>query len=369
VHDVSGKWLIPGLVDTHSHIGEASGADASAPIQPDARILDSFDVRASSLQRAQAGGITTCNVMPGSGHLLGGQTLYFKVKDANSVEELAIRWPDGSIAGGMKMANGTNSRGEPPFPGTRAKSAALVRERFVAAQEYERKLSEAGSDASKRPARDLGMEALLEVLHGKRIVHHHTHRHDDVLTVLRLQKEFGFKVVLHHVTDAWKVASEIAAAGAPCSLILVDCPGGKLEARDLSWGSPAAVVAAGGRVSIHTDDWINDSRLFLRCAGMAVRGGLSREKALEALTLEGARQLELDARVGSLDAGKDADFVVLDGDPLSVYTNVLETWIEGAKVFDRSDPKDRLWALGGYGAGNARVLHDCCGERGEEEGR
>ncbi|TAJ05065.1 MAG: amidohydrolase [Planctomycetota bacterium] len=369
VHDVSGKWLMPGLVDTHSHIGEASGADESAPIQPDARILDSFDVRAPSLQRAQAGGITTCNVMPGSGHLLGGQTLYFKLKDANSVEDLAIRWPDGAIAGGMKMANGTNSRGEPPFPGTRAKSAALVREKFIAAQEYERKLNEAGADASKRPARDLGMEALLEVLRGKRIVHHHTHRHDDVLTVLRLQKEFGFKVVLHHVTDAWKVASEIAAAGAPCSLILVDCPGGKLEARDLNWGSPAAVVAAGGRVSIHTDDWINDSRLFLRCAGMAVRGGLSREKALEALTLEGARQLELEARVGSLESGKDADFVVLDGDPLSVYTHVEQTWIEGAKVFDRGDPRDKLWAVGGYGAGNARVLHDCCGERHAEDER
>ncbi|MBM3977907.1 MAG: amidohydrolase family protein [Planctomycetes bacterium] len=369
VHDATGKWLIPGLVDTHSHIGEASGADSSAPIQPDARILDSFDVRASSLQRAQAGGITTANVMPGSGHLLGGQTLYFKLKDANSVDELAIRWPDGAVAGGMKMANGTNPRGEPPFPGTRAKAAALVREKFFAAREYERKLAEAGDDASKRPARDLGMEALLEVLQGKRVVHHHTHRHDDVLTVLRLQQEFGFKVVLHHVTDAWKVAREIAAAGAPCSLILVDAPGGKLEARDLNWSSPAAVVEAGGRVSIHTDDWINDSRLFLRCAGMAVRGGLSREKALEALTLEGARQLELDARIGSLDAGKDADFVLLDGDPLSVYTTVLETWVEGVKVFDRADPRDRLWALGGYGAGNARVLHDCCGERVEEHGR
>jgi imidazolonepropionase-like amidohydrolase len=369
VHDATGKWLIPGLVDTHSHIGEASGADASAPIQPDARILDSFDVRASSLQRAQAGGITTANVMPGSGHLLGGQTLYFKLKDANSVDELAIRWPDGAVAGGMKMANGTNPRGEPPFPGTRAKAAALVREKFFAAREYERKLAEAGDDASKRPARDLGMEALLEVLQGKRVVHHHTHRHDDVLTVLRLQQEFGFKVVLHHVTDAWKVAREIAAAGAPCSLILVDAPGGKLEARDLNWSSPAALVEAGGRVSIHTDDWINDSRLFLRCAGMAVRGGLSREKALEALTLEGARQLELDARVGSLEAGKDADFVLLDGDPLSVYATVLETWVEGVKVFDRDDPRDRLWALGGHGAGNARVLHDCCGERVEEHGR
>ncbi len=112
----------------------------------------------------------------------------------------------------MKMANGTNSQRDPPFPGTRGKSAALVREQFVAAQEYRRQAGRGGR-REKRPARDLGMEALLEVLDGKRIVHHHTHRHDDIITVLRLPKEFGFRVVLHHVSEGWKVADEIAAAG------------------------------------------------------------------------------------------------------------------------------------------------------------
>ncbi len=359
VRDVSGRVILPGLVDTHTHIGEVSGADSSEPIQPEVRVLDSIDVRDPGLQRAQAGGITTVNIMPGSGHLLSGQTLYLKLRDGGTIEELLIHTPDGRIAGGMKMANGTNSRRDPPFPGTRAKAAALVRERFVAAQEYASKLAD--PDPEKRPARDLGLEALVEVLEGKRIVHHHTHRHDDILTVLRLREEFGLRVVLHHVSDAWKVAEEIARAGVPCSLIVVDSPGGKLEARDIRWENGRALVEAGAAVAFHSDDWINDSRLFLRSAALAVRAGMAREQALAALTLAAARMLELEQRIGSLEVGKDADFVLLDGDPFSVYTKVLETWVEGRKVFDRSDPEDRLWAVGGFGAGSD-FAPPCCGE-------
>jgi imidazolonepropionase-like amidohydrolase len=193
------------------------------------------------------------------------------------------------------------------------------------------------------------------------VVHHHTHRHDDILTVLRLAQEFGFRVVLHHVSEGWKVADEIARAGAPCSIIVVDSPGGKLEARDLSWQTGAVLEKAGVKVAFHTDDWITDSRLFLRSAGLAVRAGMSREAALRGLTLEAAHMLDLGDRTGSLEVGKDADFAVLSGDPLSVYTAVLETWVEGQKVFDRSDPADRLWALGGFGAGNDERSLDCCG--------
>jgi len=365
VHDVAGKVILPGLVDTHSHLGDVEGADRSDPIQPEVRALDSIDVRSSDFQRAQAGGVTTVNVMPGSGYLMSGQTIYLKLRDADTVEELAVRRADGSIAGGMKMANGTNSRRDPPFPGTRAKSAALVREAFVEAQEYRRKL-DAAEDPAKRPERDLGKEALLEVLDGTRVVHHHTHRHDDVMTVLRLRDELGFRVVLHHVSDAAKVADEIAAAGVPVSLILVDSPGGKLEARDLLLENAAALERAGATVALHTDDWITDSRLFLRMAALAVRAGMSRRGALEAVTIRGAEILDLADRVGSLEPGKDADFVVLSGDPLSVWTEVLETWVEGEKVFDRSREPDRLWAEGGWGAGDPRHGHVACfdGEAG-----
>ncbi|MGK2858359.1 MAG: amidohydrolase family protein [Thermoanaerobaculia bacterium] len=355
-HDVSGKVLMPGLVDTHSHVGEVSGADSSAPIQPDVRALDSINARSASIQRAQAGGITTVNIMPGSGFLLSGQTLYVKLRDGGSIDDIAIRNADGSYAGGMKMANGTNSMKDAPFPETRSKSAALVREQFVKAQEYRKKLRDAKTPAD-RPARDLAMEGLVEVLDGKRVVHYHSHRHDDIVTAMRLAKEFGFRLVLQHATESGKVADEIAKAGVPCSIIFVDSPGGKLETMDLTWRYGAILEKAGVLVAFHTDDPITDSRWLLRSGGLGVRAGMSRKAALEALTISGAKILGLETRIGSLEPGKDADFIVLSGDPLSVYTHVLETWVDGMRVFDRNDPADRLRATGGLGAGSDRVMH------------
>ncbi len=361
--DLKGKVIMPGLVDTHSHIGEGSGADGSSPIQPDVRILDSLNPRASSLQRAQSGGITTVNVMPGSGHLDSGQTLYIKLRDgASKVEDLLIFDKDGKYMGGIKFANGTNPirAGGGNFPGTRAKSVALVREQLIKAQEYKAKITKAGDDKTKLPPRDLAMEALVEVLDGKRVVHFHTHRHDDILSALRLQKEFGFKIVLQHVSEAWKVADEIAKAKAPSSIILVDSPGGKLETIDTKWENGAALEKSGALVGFHTDDYITDSRFFLRQAAFGVRAGMSRDKALYAMTMAGAIMLDMQDRVGSLEPGKDADFIVLSGDPLSVYTHVEQTWVEGKSVFNRSIPMDYLTAVGGYGATNDKLIHIDC---------
>ncbi len=358
--DLDGRVIFPGLVDTHSHIGDVDLGERSAPIQPELRALDSINVRDASLQRARAGGITTVNIMSGSGMLMSGQTIYLKLRRGESIDDLLIRAADGWVAGGMKMANGTNSRDKPPFPGSRAKSAALVREVFVKAQEYRDKVARADDDPEKLPERDIGMEALVEVLEGRRVVHHHTHRQDDVLTVLRLREEFGFRVVLHHVSEASKIAAQIAAAGVPSSLILVDSPGGKLEARHLDFSNGAALERAGARVAFHTDDFITDSRLFLRSAAFGVRAGMSRRAGLESVTLAGAEMLDLADRVGSLEEGKDADFIVLSGDPLSVYTRVLQTWVEGEKVFDLADEGDRKIASGGYGVGAPRRAHIAC---------
>ncbi len=365
--DATGKVIMPGLVDTHNHIGGIGGADSSAPIQPDIRIYDSLNVRDSGYKRALAGGLTTLNIMPGSGHLLSGQTVYIKLRKADTVEDMFIRDAAGTPMGGMKMANGTNSMSEKPFPETRAKSASLVREQYVKAREYKDKIARAAGDVTKLPARDLSMEGLVECLEGKRIVHHHTHRHDDIITVLRLSDEFGFRVVLHHVSEGWKVAEEIAKAKAPCSVIVVDSPGGKLEASELSFETGAVLEKAGVEVAFHTDDWITDCRVFFRSAALAVRAGMSREGALNALTLAGAKMLDLADRTGSLTVGKDADFIILSGDPLSVYTQVLETWVEGQKRFDRADPADRLYAVGGYGAGNEQTPYLCCYDRQEAQ--
>jgi imidazolonepropionase-like amidohydrolase len=164
-------------------------------------------------------------------------------------------------------------------------------------------------------------------------------------------------MVLQHVSEAWKIAPEIAASGFPVSLIVLDSPGGKLEAMDVSNRNGAALEKAGVLVGFHTDDNVTDSRHFLRSAAFAVRDGMSRAKALEAVTIAGAKMLELQDRIGSLEAGKEADFILLSGDPLSVNTKVLETYVEGKKVFDRSDPKDLLFAIGGYGASRGDELH------------
>jgi imidazolonepropionase-like amidohydrolase len=366
--DAAGKVIMPGLICTHSHIGGmragSGAADGSGPIQPGVRIMDAIDVHDAGFKRAVAGGLTTLNIMPGSGHLMSGQTIYVKLRledpKPRKIDDFFILDGDGKMMGGLKMANGTNSMRDPPFPGSRGKSAFLVREQYLKAREYNDKVSRAGGDAAKLPPRDLHLEALVEAMQGKRMVHHHTHRHDDIMTVLRLSAEFGFPVVLHHVSDGWKVAEEIAAAKAPCSVIVIDSPGGKLEARYSRFETGAILEKAGVLVAFHTDDYITDSRVFRRSAALAVRAGMSRAGALKALTLAGAQMLGLEQRIGSLKAGKDADFCILQGDPLSVYCQTQQTWVDGRKVFDRANPQDRLYAVGGFGAGNPQTPYLCC---------
>ncbi|REJ83104.1 MAG: amidohydrolase [Acidobacteria bacterium] len=347
--DVAGKVLMPGLVDTHSHIGGPSGGDSSSAIHPETRALDAVDVRSDGFWRARAGGLTTLNVMPGSGLLMSGQTVHLKLrKDPRTIEDwLLCDDPIAEVCGSMKMANGTNSIRQPPAPGTRGKSAALVRQKYVQAQEYRDKLRDDRAGATP-PARDLEMEALVEVLDGERIVQFHSHRHNDISTLLRLGREFGFTPVIQHGSEAWKVADQIAEAGVGVSLTFIDAFGGKEEALGWTMESGRLLEEAGVDVSFNTDDGITDSRFLLRAPAISVRYGMSRQKALEGVTLAPARQLGLADRVGSLEVGKDADLVILSGDPLSVYTRVEETWVEGERVFDLDDPEHRRYATGGY---------------------
>lgn len=350
--DMSGKTIMPGLIDTHSHLGGPEGGDGSNPINPEARVLDAINPTSDGFKKALAGGITTINVMPGSGHLMSGQTVYLKMREARIIEDMLITNEKG-VYGGLKMANGTNSiRNGNGFPGTRAKSASLVRELFLKAQEYKKKIENAGKDSSKLPERDLRMEPLVEVLNGKRVVHFHTHKANDILTAIRLSKEFGFRIVLHHLSEGWKVADEIAKSGTPCSIINIEAPGGKMEAVNLTLATGAVLEKAGVPVVFHTDDGITDSRLFLRTAALSVREGMSRQKALEGLTLTGAKLLDLSSHIGSLERGKDADFIILSGDPFSVYTKLEQTWVEGVKRYDITNPSDRAFLTGGYGVYN-----------------
>ncbi|HYG20997.1 MAG TPA: amidohydrolase family protein [Ohtaekwangia sp.] len=347
--DVTGKTIMPGLVDTHSHLGGPSGGDNSGPLHPEVRVMDAVNPTDDGFKKALAGGITTINLMSGSGHLLSGQTVYVKMRDALQIEDMLLTTSKG-VTGGIKMANGTNSiRATPGFPGTRSKSAALVRELFVKAQEYQVKLERAKAAPDKTPDRDLKLEALGEVLAGTRVVHFHTHTANDILTAIRLSKEFKFRIVLHHVSEAWKIADIIAENKIPCSIIVLDAPGGKLEAMEISPANGGVLEQHGVLTAYHTDDWVTDSRFLMRSAAMGIREGMTRSGALKALTINGAIMLDLADRIGSLETGKDADFVILSGDPFSVYTQVEQTWVEGVKRFDITIPADRAFAMGGYG--------------------
>jgi len=358
VRDLGGAVVIPGLVDTHSHIGlfgrpgvgaNADGNEMSGPVQPGVRALDSINHDDPGIRMAVAGGVTTANIMPGSGNVIGGQTLYVKLR-GRTVEQMVIlgRLPDGRvILGGLKMANGENPKGygrnrsQAPF--TRMKVAALQREQFVKAREYKAK-----RDAGEKVEPNLDLEPLVEVLEKKRTVHFHCHRADDLMTAVRISEEFGFELVLQHATEGYRVADILAKKRIPVSLTLIDSPGGKPETIGLLEENAAVLAKAGVTVTINTDDSITESRFYLRTGAIAVRGGLPEMEALRALTWNAAKLLHLDHRLGSLEKGKDADFVVLSGAPFSTYTQVLETHIEGRKRFDRSKKADWVYQAGGF---------------------
>ncbi len=359
----AGAVIIPGLVDTHSHIGifprpgvpaHGDGNEMSGPVQGGLRALDAVWPDDPGIRMANAGGVTTANIMPGSGNVIGGATVYVKLR-GRTIDDMRVR--DCPVLGGLKMANGENpkgygrrSPGQAPF--TRMKVAALQREAFLKARDYQakwaayRKAKDAGDDKAKPPENDLSLDQLVEVLERKRTVHFHTHRADDIMTAMRLSEEFGFELVLQHATEGYRIADELARRKMPASLTLVDSPGGKYETAGLIEENAAILEKAGVPVAINTDDFITESRFLLRTGSIAVRGGMSEASALKALTLTPATMLHLEKHVGSLEAGKDADFAVLSGPPFSVYTHVLETYIDGRRVFDRK--QDWPYQAGGF---------------------
>jgi imidazolonepropionase-like amidohydrolase len=359
----AGTVIIPGLVDSHSHIGiyprpgvpaNSDGNEMSGPVQGGLRALDAVWPDDPGIRMATSGGLTMANIMPGSGNAIGGATIYVKLR-GNTIDEMRVK--DCPVLGGLKMANGENpkgygrrSPGQAPF--TRMKVAALQREAFQKARDYQakwatyRKAKAGGDSKATPPETDLSLDQLVEVLERKRTVHFHCHRADDILTAVRLSEEFGFELVLQHCTEGFRIADELAKRKMPASLTLIDSPGGKLETAGLVEENAAILDKAGVPVAINTDDSITESRFLLRTGAIAIRGGMSEAAALKALTLTPATMLHMDKHVGSLEAGKDADFAILSGAPFSVYTQVLETFIDGTQVFERK--RDWPYQAGGF---------------------
>lgn len=355
--DCRGRFILPGLVDCHTHTGvfgegwsnDYDGNEISEAITAYTRTIDAIHPEDSGFDDARRGGVTTLGISHGSANPVGGQVTALKAA-GTVVDDMVIRFP-----AGVKMALGENPKrvGEMQkrAPLTRMGTAYLARKAFIEAQEYARdrehhealvaaqdRKPEAERTPQREPKRDLAKEILVEVLEGRVPIRNHCHRMDDIRTAIRLAEEFGYRLVLDHATEAYRIADEVVSRDIP--VVLGPLFGARVK-RELIKKTPAAVgllVEAGATVAIMTDSPVNPENTLRDMAILAIREGLDPDRALETITTNPARILEVDDRVGSLEVGKDADFAIYDGDPWDARTHVVETWIDGERVFERTGP-------------------------------
>ena len=346
VIDAAGKFVMPGIVDTHSHTAiEGSGNEISLPNTGMVRIRDVLTNEDINSYRELAGGTTCSLVLHGSANPIGGQSQIVKWKWGHPVSE----WPVADAPRTIKFALGENPKSSnfrpPPgiaaqYPQTRMGVEEVIRQSFTDAKDYAAKWAD--YDARKKrgedpipPRRDILMETMNDILAGKIDVHSHCYRADEIMMLLRLSDEQGFKIrELQHVLEGYKVAKEIAAHGVGGGTF-IDWWGFKMEAYDAIPYNVALMDRAGVLTSVNSDSDELARRLNLDAAKAMKYGGLSEEEALKLCTLNGAKQLRLDHRIGSIDVGKDADVVIWTGHPFSTYSRVDTTFVEGEIVFDR----------------------------------
>lgn len=342
--DGTGKHVTAGLIDCHSHSGAAGSVNETGKaITAEVRVGDIIDPDDIALYRELAGGLTAANVLHGSANAIGGQNQVIKLRWGVLPEEMKF---EGAMPG-IKFALGENpkqsnwgDRYTSRYPQTRGGVEQIIRDEFRAALDYEKSWKD--FEAGKKhipPRRDLQTDAILEILRGKRIVHAHSYRQDEILMLVRVADEFGFKIgTFQHVLEGYKVADAIAKHGAGASMFS-DWWAYKFEVYDAIPYCGALMHNAGVVVSFNSDSDEQARRMNTEAAKAVKYGGVSPEEALKFVTLNPAKQLKIDKRVGSLESGKDADFVVWNGNPLSTYSICEQTWIDGRKYFDREEDR------------------------------
>ena len=340
-----GLTLMPGFIDAHTHIGIAEDSidfegddtnEDSDPVTPQMRALDGINPFDRCFSEARAAGITTAAVAPGSANPIGGQICVLKTA-GKRVDSMLVKAP-----AAIKFALGENPKStyhaKNLAPVTRMATAALIRETLYKAKRYADDMNAAEADDELDPPEyDLKSESLLPLLRGEIPAHFHAHRADDIFTAVRIAQEFSLKFVIIHCTDGHLIADELSEIGVPAVVgpSLTDrC---KPELRGQSIENPAILAAAGVKIALTTDHPVTPLQYLPLCAEVATRNGLDREAALRAMTVNPAEILGISDRVGSLAVGKDADFVLVEGDPLS--GKVKAVFIDG-KLVSGKLPKD-----------------------------
>ena len=338
VLDATGLHAYPGFVDAHSHIGlDAYGGPTGGTfdinemndiVSPHLRGIDSYNAQDTAIPMALEGGVTTVAAGPGSANVFGGTFLAVKLY-GNTVDEAVV---DPSVA--MKCAFGENPKRcyKDKCDSARMTTAAIFRQTLFEARDYMLRKEAAGGDITKQPKFDMKSEALIPVLKREIPLKAHAHRADDIMTALRIAKEFDLRITIEHCTEGHLIVDELREADVPVAVGPTLTNASKVELLNKSWTTPGILAEAGLQVSIITDAPVIPQQYLALCAGLAVKAGMDPFKALQAITINPARHIGIEDRVGSLEAGKDADVVLTSGDPMVSDTVVKYVFVDGRKV-------------------------------------
>ncbi|GAA2825230.1 amidohydrolase [Crossiella cryophila] len=357
VVDAAGTWVLPGFVEGHAHVGiheEAegwAGQDTNEMTDPNGarlRAIDAINPADTGFADALSGGVTTAVVKPGSGNPIGGQTVALKCW-GRTVDEMVVVNP-----ASVKSALGENPKrvygDQKKLPSTRMGVAAVIRDTFVKAQDYKARREHAAAE-HKPFDRDPTLEILVRVLDRELPWAQHSHRADDIATALRLAEEFGYRLIVHHGTEAHLIADLLVDRDIPVVIGPLFTARSKVELRQRSLRNPGLLAKAGVQIALTTDHPVVPIHFLVHQATLAVKEGLDARTALRSITVNPARMLGLQDRIGSLKPGADADVVLWSGDPLDVMSRALRVFVDGREVYTFDEHRGEGVVLSPYQRG------------------